>query len=266
MKTYYELIGVEAGATSDEIKKAFRVQIARYHPDKVQHLGAEFQEIASTRAAELTEAYRVLMDGDARRKYDDSLAAGPARAPHAAAATPGGDVVRPAAPAPAEPVRPADPRQQAARATSDQFVRKAALAMLREAVTETASGAAPWSVTGFDAGFEVKQKRALFGKGEPALRLLARFVDTVDVNAMEETWRLAPGNQSADQPSYVLVMGTGVAPAADLAAAVAEQRRKLRKPGPVLIPVDVRDWTALLPPETPAHVRAVLQRLKAGKR
>ena len=33
-----------------------RREIARYHPDKVQHLGPEFQEIAATRAAELTEA------------------------------------------------------------------------------------------------------------------------------------------------------------------------------------------------------------------
>ena len=33
-------------APADEIKKAFRREIARYHPDKVQHLGQEFQEMA----------------------------------------------------------------------------------------------------------------------------------------------------------------------------------------------------------------------------
>jgi hypothetical protein len=56
-----------------------------------------------------------------------------------------------------------------------------------------------------------------------------------------------------------------LAPARDLAAAVAEQRRKTRKSAPVLVPVDVRDWEALFPPEAPAAVRAILQRLRDGK-
>ena len=54
MKTHYELLGLEPAADADTIKKAFRREIARYHPDKVIHLGAEFQEMAATRAAELT--------------------------------------------------------------------------------------------------------------------------------------------------------------------------------------------------------------------
>mgnify|MGYP003349405467 CR=1 FL=1 len=53
MKTHYELLAVEPTADADTIKKAFRREIARYHPDKVIHLGAEFQEMAATRAAEL---------------------------------------------------------------------------------------------------------------------------------------------------------------------------------------------------------------------
>ena len=55
MKTYYELLSVAPGVSADEIKSAFRREIARYHPDKVQHLGTEFQEIAAVRASELTE-------------------------------------------------------------------------------------------------------------------------------------------------------------------------------------------------------------------
>src|SRR6185436_2827495 len=72
----YELLGLESSADADAIKKAFRREIARYHPDKVIHLGAEFQEMAATRAAELTVAYKTLSDPALREEYDASIAAG----------------------------------------------------------------------------------------------------------------------------------------------------------------------------------------------
>jgi len=34
----------------------------------------------------------------------------------------------------------------------------------------------------------------------------------------------------------------------------------------VLVPVDVRDWEALFPPDTPMSVRTIIQRLKEEKR
>ena len=49
-------------------------------------------------------------------------------------------------------------------------------------------------------------------------------------------------------------------------AAISEQRRKTRNVGPVLVPVDVRDWEALFPPETPAQARTLIQTLKDEKR
>jgi len=62
VKDYYLLLEIAATSSADEVKRAFRSQIARYHPDKVQHLGQEFQVMAADRAAELTEAYRILSD------------------------------------------------------------------------------------------------------------------------------------------------------------------------------------------------------------
>src|SRR5213592_3141856 len=73
-KTFYQLLEIPPAATGDEIKRAFRIQIARYHPDKVQHLGREFQDLAAERAAELTEAYRILSDEQRRASYDGRLA------------------------------------------------------------------------------------------------------------------------------------------------------------------------------------------------
>ena len=51
MASYYEMLDVVPTAPADEIKRAFRREIAKYHPDKVQHLGREFQEIAAAKAA-----------------------------------------------------------------------------------------------------------------------------------------------------------------------------------------------------------------------
>ena len=72
MKSHYELIGVDPTADAETIKKAFRREITQYHPDKVTHLGAEFQEMAAMRAAELTTAYKILFDPAGAREYYDA--------------------------------------------------------------------------------------------------------------------------------------------------------------------------------------------------
>ena len=242
----------------DEIKKAFRREIARYHPDKVQHLGTEFQEIAAVRASELTEAYRILMDEEARRKYDESLedegvrAAPAAPRSAAAAAEAGPDTARARTDHPPEAVVPptgVDSRFQKERATTSDFVRKAGVSRLRDAVAAVAGGT-PVSIVGFDVAFDVKGKGGLFKKAEAPLRLLARFVPEVDAAAVAACWPLAVKAAKGTDPVCLLLLGNGgMAPARDLAVAIAEQRRKSRAPGPVLIPVDVRDWEALFPPK-----------------
>src|SRR5437016_13608081 len=74
LKDYYALLEIASTSSADEVKRAFRSQIARYHPDKVQHLGKEFQSLAADRAAELTEAYRILSDTGRRTEYDRAFA------------------------------------------------------------------------------------------------------------------------------------------------------------------------------------------------
>lgn len=63
-KDYYRLLGVQKDASDEEIKKAYRRQALRYHPDKNKSPGAEekFKEIA--------EAYDVLSDKKKRDFYD----------------------------------------------------------------------------------------------------------------------------------------------------------------------------------------------------
>ena len=258
MKNYYDLLALGADAPVDEIKKAFRREIARYHPDKVQHLGTEFQEMAAGIAADLTEAYRILMDPALREKYDQDLCGD-----RAAPAKP--TAPRAAPPPDCEPLQPppAPPRPTA----GIDFVRRATLSKLRGAVAEVLGDSESLQAAGFDLALVTKPRRGLFKKAEDGVSLLIKFVNQVDGDAVAEVW---PGalrvKALGASVCAVLLMGPGMADARDLAAAVTEQRRKSRTGGPVLIPVDVRDWEALFPPETPAPVRSLIERLKNDNR
>lgn len=266
MKNFYDMLSVARTAPADEIKKAFRREIARYHPDKVQHLGKEFQEMAAAIAADLTEAYRILMDPALRAKYDQDLTnASPARAP--APPRPSTPAPEPARPAPAAPPVDAPPPPPPRPAAGVDFVRRAAMSRIRHAIDEVIGASEPLAAPGFDVAVRTQSKKGLFRKSEDGVCLLVKFVPLVDADAIASVW---PGASRVSAPGasgcVVLLLGSGIAPAKDLAAAVSDQRRKSRGPGPVLVPVDMRDWDALFPPETPAAVRSLLQRLKEDKR
>ena len=53
----YAVLGLETGADDEEIKRAYRKLSMQYHPDKVAHLGAEFQKIAEEKMKEINAAY-----------------------------------------------------------------------------------------------------------------------------------------------------------------------------------------------------------------
>ncbi|OJJ17545.1 molecular chaperone DnaJ [marine bacterium AO1-C] len=62
---YYNVLGVNKGATQSEIKKAYRKQAQKYHPD----LNPDNAE-AERKFKEVNEAYEVLSDATKRQKYD----------------------------------------------------------------------------------------------------------------------------------------------------------------------------------------------------
>ena len=58
--SYYGVLGLQAGAGFDEIKKAYRKLSKEYHPDKVSHLGEEFRKVAEEKMKEINVAYNHL--------------------------------------------------------------------------------------------------------------------------------------------------------------------------------------------------------------
>lgn len=63
LPNYYEMLKVDADASSEEIKKKFRELAKKTHPDKTK-------EDSEKEMAELNRAYEILSDEESRKRYD----------------------------------------------------------------------------------------------------------------------------------------------------------------------------------------------------
>jgi DnaJ-domain-containing protein 1 len=58
-------LGITNIDSAADIRKRYKELLAQYHPDKVQHLGVEFQEMAEKKTRAIMEAYEFF-----RKKYN----------------------------------------------------------------------------------------------------------------------------------------------------------------------------------------------------
>lgn len=277
MKNYYDLLGVEPTADAETIKKAFRREIARYHPDKVTHLGPEFQEMASTRAAELTTAYKILGDPQARAEYDESIETGePMVSP----------IVPPRREEPSSPATESTPtpvteapsgggrRFEQERAGKDDIVRRAVMARVRDSLASVVGECDMLTVRGFDLACLPRPKAVTsmtlsqFFKRSPTPAVLVRIVSRVDAAVATDAWLnaiKARMETKPGQPIVMLLIGNELAPAGELARAIEEQRKKSpgRQDTLIPVPVDMRDWSAKIPLNAPETVRTLIEKLKS---
>ena len=266
MPNFYQLLSVEPTATPEEIKRAFRAEIARYHPDKVQHLGREFQDMAASRAATLTEAYRTLMDAGLRAEYDQHHLGEASPEVAGVSAAQDQSAWKPAASPPPERPRTASTDSGATPSVRfaselrdrDDFVRRATLGRFRTALVAEVGAAEELAMTGFDLAFAVKSRKLFSRSG--GQRFGVKIVQSIDKLTLEEAWNAA---QKSATPMCVYLMGSRLAPAKELSAAIADLRRRTRGgAGISVIPIDVHDWTAHIPSDVPDSCRNVLKRLR----
>ena len=276
-KTYYEMLDVVPTASMDEIKRAFRREIAKYHPDKVQHLGKEFQEIAAIKAAELTQSYKTLTDETLRAEYDALLESGgePTTVYHAPAppSGPSPEAPQPPTQAPRPAERTPSPDQGPSgsssvfsqdRAGASNLVKKATVMRFRQALMSEFGSYEETPVQGFEITCIPKPP---FWKFKLPSRVLGRFADQVDAAVLAETWTLASRMKPDKQRDLcVFLMAPKVAPARDLATAIAEQKRKPMPAGGklIMVPVNTVNWAAHVPTDAPDVVKSLLTRLKSG--
>lgn len=270
-KTHYDLLGLEPTADADTIKKAFRREIARYHPDKVVHLGAEFQDLAAARAAELTVAYKTLTDAALRSEYDAALAIGVAPpSPPPSPASPeepetlrsgaGPGVAPPTVDDTAPPPIPgAAHRFAPERASRDQILKRAIASRVLGVVEHAYGKLDTPNVRGFDLAIVPLAKPRFFGAPPP--RVLIRIADVADGAAVAEAHAAASRTRvhAGQSPVVVFLFAPRVAAPSELSRAfdaLARQPRMPDAPAEVaVIPVDVADWSCRLPPNCSAVVK-----------
>ena len=65
-RDYYDVLGVNKSASSDQIKAAYRKQAVKYHPDKNKG-----DKAAEEKFKEASEAYHVLSNNERKQNYDN---------------------------------------------------------------------------------------------------------------------------------------------------------------------------------------------------
>lgn len=70
---YYATLGVEGGATSEEVATAWRTKVKQWHPDKLHGMAPELIIRATSKTELLNEAYEVLSNEKRRLRFDATL-------------------------------------------------------------------------------------------------------------------------------------------------------------------------------------------------
>lgn len=244
------LLGIALPASIDEVKRAYRRQISRYHPDKVHHLGEEFQVLAAEKSAQLTEVYRRLLESNGSDERVE-------------------DVTVPAATAREEP-RVEDPPPpvnrmsswQAVAAGCPSLILTAAIDRVSQAVTLTLPRVDEFEVPGFSGAWRTRADWRGLLKRRPIDGVLLRVAaDDVERQRPGRIRHLVSGVDGA-----IVIFDLVVGPLASQAPSPPGTRPSPRGERDVyVVTLDAMTWKARMPPEAPATAHLVLARVRNSR-
>ena len=70
-KDYYSILNIDTSASVEEIKRAYRTQAMKHHPDKHSNDGEEDKKIHEKMFKEVGEAYAILSDSKQKEIFDN---------------------------------------------------------------------------------------------------------------------------------------------------------------------------------------------------
>ena len=207
--TFYDIFGVQPGASKKDIKKAYFRMSKRYHPDKFfrKEMG-DFGPMLETVFKEITKAYRTLSSKRKRKDYDAELGAQTADVrsnnPNAAATTSSGGT----------PVVKADPGEQNKR-------KAAAVLLMRRA--EKLQGQGEYR----QAASEYRKALALNRDAELAVRVARMLLDEAALPQEAVSFARAALKLDADEVSARIVLAQAHEAAGARQSAISEYQKVL---------------------------------------
>jgi DnaJ domain len=251
------LLGIALPASAEEVKRAYRRQISRYHPDKVQHLGEEFQVMAAEKSAQLTHIYQQLLESGGSDETVEVASGATDAGTSTAGATQTASAGAGAAP------------RQVNRASSWQAVAVGCPSLILGAAIDRVTQSVRWTlpraeeipVAGFSLACRTRPDwRGLF-KRRPSEAVLLRAPSDAGPAPRQRIRDLVPGVDGA------IVMFDLV-----LNALAAGQHEPMGRTPPARreadvfsVTVDAMTWKARVPPHVPEIAHLILERLRDAR-
>jgi hypothetical protein len=142
-------------------------------------------------------------------------------------------------------------------------MRRAALSRFRAAVEKAVEGVTSMPARGFEASYLVSGKRALFGKPLPE-RIMTSYIGNVTALEVSNLGQQALASRGEATAVTVFALGDKFGSGPEISAAIAGLRKKVPAGvALVVVPIDVRDWTAMMPKDASANARAIVAQLTA---
>lgn len=248
------LLGIALPASIEEVKRAYRRQISRYHPDKVHHLGEEFQVLAAEKSAQLTEVYRRLLESNGSDECVD-------------------DVTMPAASSREEPrvedvcASPPVNRMsswQAVAAGCPSLILTAAIDRVSQSVRSTLPHVDEFAIPGFSGAWRTRADWRSLLRRRPIEGVLLRAVaeDPAGRQRAARIRHLVPGVDGAIVIFDLVVGPLALEPPPSPGVHQTSSRVERDVYG---VTLDAMTWKARMPPEAPAIAHLILDRVRDSK-